>query len=449
MVAGTHSGAGKTTVATGLMAALARRGVRVAPAKIGPDFIDPGYHQLATGRPGRNLDAHLAGPDAIRPLAARAGTGADLLVVEGVMGLFDGVGATMAASTAAVATLLEAPVLLVVDASSMSASVAALVHGYDDTFRHMSGRRLAGIVLNRVGSDSHRDVLEAALAPLGIPVLGALPRDPALTWRDRHLGLVPVVEHTPAVTAALERLGAAVARGIDLTAVVRLARAAPPLPPVAPLPGARPVDGAGVPVAVVAGPAFTFCYPDNLERLAEAGAELLPFDPLEDPGLPEGARALYAGGGYPEVYAEALSANVPLRGDVRRRVTGGLVTWAECGGLLWLCRGIDGHPLCAALPADGRMTPRTTVGYRTATVRSPNPVAAVGTEVRGHELHRSSLTPTGDALDLAGHAGTSRAGWATPTLLASYLHVHLATRPDLAERFVAAAAASGADGVHR
>ncbi|MGH9083110.1 MAG: cobyrinate a,c-diamide synthase, partial [Acidimicrobiales bacterium] len=386
-MAGTHSGAGKTTVATGLMAAFTARGHRVGAAKVGPDFIDPGYHRLATGRVGRNLDVHLSGPDAVRALAARAAEGADLLVVEGVMGLFDGVGATSAASTAEVAHLLEAPVVLVVDAASLSASVAALVHGYDDTLRTAIGRGLAGVVLNRVGSDNHRALLREALVPLGVPVLGTLARDAALAWRDRHLGLVPVVENPAGVTAALRRLAAAVEHSLDLTAIEATARRAPPIAGIDPLPAARPVPGAPVPIAVVAGPAFTFAYPDNMERLAEAGADLQPFDPLEAGTLPAGARALYAGGGYPEVHAEALAANEPLLADVRRRVGGGLVTWAECGGLLWLGQSIEGHRLCGALPVDGRMTGRITVGYRTARALRPNPVVPEGGEVRGHELH--------------------------------------------------------------
>ncbi|MDQ6928397.1 MAG: cobyrinate a,c-diamide synthase, partial [Actinomycetota bacterium] len=209
VIAGTHSGVGKTTVATGLMAAMRARGLRVGAAKVGPDFIDPGYHSLATGRPGRNLDPWICGVDAIGPLAGRAGEGCDVTVVEGVMGLFDGAADPdgPVASTAHVASLLSAPVLLVVDASSMSASVAALVHGYRSYDPHI---RLGGVILNRVGSDTHEDMLRDALRPLGTPVLGCLRRDAALEWRDRHLGLVPVVEDEPVVRQSLDRLAATV-----------------------------------------------------------------------------------------------------------------------------------------------------------------------------------------------------------------------------------------------
>jgi cobyrinic acid a,c-diamide synthase len=437
VVAGTHSGAGKTTVATGLMAALRRRGLAVASAKVGPDFIDPGYHQVATGRPGRNLDAFLCGPDALPALAARAGAGADILVVEGVMGLFDGVGATAEASTAQVATILGAPVVLVVDASSLSTSVAAMVHGYDDTLRRSSGGGIAGVVLNRVGSDTHESILREALAPAGPPVLGVLRRDPSLAWRDRHLGLVPVVEQPAVVASSVQHLAEAIEHSVDLGALEALARAARATP-AGTLDAAR--RAGRVRVAVASGRAFGFVYPENLERLAEAGAELVPFDPLEATALPAGVQALYAGGGFPEVFAAGLADNVRLLADVQARIEAGLVTWAECGGMLWLCRSIDGHRLCGALPADATMGERISVGYRIASVRHDNPVAGAGQVLRGHELHYSSVSPAGDALVATGRSGTATGGWASPTVLASYLHLHLGADPGPAERFVATAA---------
>jgi cobyrinic acid a,c-diamide synthase len=436
VVAGTHSGVGKTTVATGLMAALTRRGVAVASAKVGPDFIDPGYHSLATGRPARNLDAWICGTSAVAPLAARAVSQAELLVVEGVMGLFDGAafeadGAL--GSTAEVAALLDAPVVLVVDASAMSTSVAAVVHGYASFDR---GVRVAGVVLNRVGSPGHEVLLREALEPLGIPVYGALLRDDALQWRERHLGLVPVVEQRREVDESLAALAAAIERHCDVAGLVRLARSAPRRPAAALTP-ARATGSARV--AVAGGPAFSFSYPDNLERLEEAGAELVSFDPARDAALPDGVDALYAGGGFPEVFLEALAANTPLLGDVRHRVTNGLVTWAECGGLLWLARSLDGRPLSGVVPAEGHMTDRLTLGYRRARVQVASPVADPGAELRGHEFHYSVLDPEGDALDLEGRFGAGTAGYATPTLLASYLHLHLGADPGPAERLVAAA----------
>ena len=422
VVAGTHSGVGKTTVATGLLAALRRAGHRPAAAKVGPDFIDPGYHALACGRPPRNLDAWLCGPGAVAPLAARAGDGADLLVVEGVMGLFDGSADGIPSSTADVARLLDAPVVLVVDAKAMSGSVAALASGYAAFDPRI---RVAGIVLNRVGSDGHETLLREALAPLGLPVLGALRTDDRLTWRDRHLGLVPVAEQPEAVGAALDRLAAAVAERVDLEAVVALARTAP----------ARPTDGVVLPapvaptghtvrVAVAAGAAFTFTYADTLDALAAAGLEVVPFDPAHDRALPDDVHGLVAGGGFPEVHATGLAANAPLLADARRRIAGGLPTWAECGGLLWLCRSLDGAPLVGAVPADARMTDRLTLGYRTATATVRSPLGAAGAGLRGHEFRYSTVEPPGGALRLASRWGERGDGFATPTLLATYLHVH-------------------------
>lgn len=433
VVAGTSSGVGKTTVATGLMAALVRRGLAVGSAKVGPDFIDPGYHALATGRPPRNLDAWLCGSDVIGPLASRAGSGCDMLVVEGVMGLFDGASEDGSASTAHVARLIDAPIVLVVDGSAMSGSVAALVHGFatfDPTIR------VGGVILNRVASDSHETLLREALAPVGVPVIGALRRDEAFAWRDRHLGLVPVVEHPDAVSASIDVLAAAVAAGCDLEAVVALARSAgdsqvPDPPRAAPSGRAR--------VAVASGKAFSFVYPETLELFEQAGAELLPFDPLVDDALPIGCDALYAGGGFPEVFAPALADNAPMLGDARARVAAGLVTWAECGGLLWLSASLDGHDMVGALPANARMTDKLTLGYRRGVVRTENPVAATGDTLRGHEFHYSDLDARGDALTLSGRFGSGPGGFASPSLLASYLHVHLGGSPAPAERFVATA----------
>jgi len=476
VIAGTHSGVGKTTVATGLMAALAGRGVRVGAAKVGPDFIDPGYHALACGRPSRNLDVRLCGEEVVRALAARAGAGCQLLVVEGVMGLFDGAGAGPEASTAHVARLLDAPVVLVVDAAAMSGSVAALVHGFR-TFD--PGIRIAGVVLNRVASDGHEALLRCALAPLGLPVLGALRRDTRLTWRDRHLGLVPVAERPAEVGAALAALAALVAANVDLDAVVALATSAPAvavddLPP--PPRWDEPTSIDGIPVrsaeqtgpagerlgslprfgrpasagsggrrpviALAGGPAFSFTYPELPEVLASAGAEVVPFDPRHDPALPPEATGLLAGGGFPEVFAAELAANRPLLADVRRRVAAGLPTWVECGGLLWLARSLDGALLAGVVPAEARMTDRLTLGYRAATTRAPSPLGPAGTTLAGHEFRYSELDPPGDALEVCGRFGRGRAGHATPTLLATYLHVHPAGEPAAITAFVRAASSA-------
>ena len=432
VIAGTHSGVGKTTVATGLMAALRTRGLRVGAAKVGPDFVDPGYHALATGRPGRNLDPWMCGSDAIAPLAGRAGHGCDVLIVEGVMGLFDGAADGSPSSTADVAIGLDAPIVLVVDAASASTSVAAVVHGFA-TFN--PSVRLAGSVLNRVASDSHEVMLRAALSPIGIPVVGVLRRDPGVGWRDRHLGLVPVIERPVEVTASLAQLGALVETYCDLDTILTIASRAPATT-TAPPPAASPVGD--VRIAVAGGPAFSFTYPDNLEMLRSAGAELVEFDPCTDDRLPDGCTGLIAGGGFPEVHLDALSDNTLLLADARRRVDEGLVVWAECGGLVWLSQGLDGQRLAGVVDTHAVMGDRVTLGYRQATTQVPSPLGPAGTTLRGHEFHYSTIEPPGDALLVTGRTGCSQAGFANQRLLASYLHLHLGARPDIAEHLVRA-----------
>ncbi len=439
VVAGTHSGAGKTTVASGLMAALSSRGYRVAPFKVGPDFIDPSYHTLAAGRPGRNLDAFLSGPDLIGPLFAHGAGGADVAVVEGVMGLFDGKsGGGELASTAHVAKLLDAPVLLVVDARAMARSVAAMVHGYS-TFD--PGLRVAGVVLNRVGSAAHETMLREAMEPVGIPVLGVLRRDEAIRTPDRHLGLVPAVERRAEARRSLDALGAVAARSLDLEGILRLARSAGPL-------GARPwcperPNGdrpEGIRVAIAAGPSFSFLYRENLELLEGAGAEVVTFDPTTDQDLPEGAGALYLGGGFPETYAEALSANAPLRGRVRAFAAEGRPVVAECGGLLYLVRELDGHPMCGVLDATARMTDRLTLGYREARALADSPLAVRGEAVRGHEFHYSAVGPPAGEMPAWELSGRGPEGFVLGGVHASYLHTHWAATPELPGRLVRAAA---------
>ena len=431
VVAGTTSGAGKTTVATGLLAALTARGVRAAAAKVGPDFIDPGYHSLACGRPPRNLDAWLCGPEAVPPLAARAAAGSEVLVIEGVMGLFDGASDGTPSSTADVARMLHAPVVLVVDASAMSASVAAMVHGYA-TFD--PSVQVAGVILNQVGSDGHEALLLEALAPTGIEVLGALRRDDAMRWRDRHLGLVPVAEHPALIAAALDRLAARIAEQVDIGAVMRLARSAPPIQ-VDPVP--LPAPGPPVTIGVAAGPAFTFTYTDTMDALEAAGATIATFDPLRDQHLPEGIDGLIIGGGFPEVHAADLADNRPLLDGIAEMVRSGTPVWAECGGLLLLAEELDGHRMAGVLAARAAMTNKLTLGYRSAITLVETPLGPPGTSFRGHEFHYSDADPRGEALALESRWGRRPEGHATPDLLATYLHHHPGGDPGLVGSFAA------------
>jgi cobyrinic acid a,c-diamide synthase len=461
VVAAPASGHGKTTVATGLMAALSARGLRVSGHKAGPDYIDPGYHALATGRPARNLDPVLCGEDAIAPLFAHGAVGADIAVVEGVMGLFDGRGSTAEGSTAHVARLLGAPVVLVVDASAQGRSVAALVSGFGS---FDPGVRLGGVIVNRVGSDRHEQILRDALAGIGMPVLGVLRRDDGIAVPSRHLGLVPAAERDGAAREAIARLAALVTESVDLDAVVALARTAGPLsatpwdPAVALADSAEPsgarggaggghsreAGGGSRPVVAVAGgAAFTFCYTETVELLTAAGADVVTVDPLRDEALPPGTGALVLGGGFPEVHAGDLSANEPLRADVARLAASGAPVVAECAGLLYLASELDGLPMCGVLDATARMTPRLTLGYRDAVAAGASVLAPAGTAVRGHEFHRTTLVPGSPAAPAWSFGGTAE-GFVRGGVHASYLHLHWAGYPGAARRVVAAAAVAAA-----
>ncbi|MGY1600731.1 cobyrinate a,c-diamide synthase [Geodermatophilus sp. SYSU D00815] len=442
VLAAPSSGAGKTSIATGLVAAFTARGLAVSPHKVGPDYIDPGYAGLAAGRPGRNLDPWLVGEERIAPLFLHGARGADVAVVEGVMGLFDGASHPSVepgfASTAHVARLLRAPVVLVVDAASQARSVAALVHGFA-TFE--PGLRIGGVVLNRVGSDRHEQILGDALEAAGVPVLGALRRLPELTTPSRHLGLVPAAERSAEAVATVRALGQVVASSVDLDAVLRLARSAPGLdaPPWDPAAEVAPVAGRPR-IAVAGGAAFTFGYAEHAELLAAAGAEVVTVDPLVDEALPEGTAGLVVGGGFPEVHAAQLSANTRLRADVAALAAGGGPIAAECAGLLYLARSLDGVPMCGVLPTEAVMTPRLALGYRAAVAPVDSVLAPRGTRVRGHEFHRTSCTPPAGTHPAWQWSATARDGFVTTSVHASYLHLHWAGSPGLASRFVAAAA---------
>ena len=441
VVAAPASGHGKTTVATGLMAALRRAGHVVSGHKVGPDYIDPGYHALATGRPGRNLDPHLCGEDLLEPLLLHGAAGADLAVIEGVMGLFDGrLGTDGEASTAQVAALTRTPVVMVVDISHASRTIAALVHGLTTWNASVD---VVGVILNKAGSPRHAAEVVRALEPSGLPILGVLHRDDGIEAPSRHLGLVPAAER-PDATAALDRLADQVAASVDLERVVALARTAPDLsaPAWDPSTQVTPVPGKPV-VAVAGGRAFTFRYAETTELLEAAGCEIAIVDPTTDEKLPDGTRALYLGGGFPEVHAGELGANESLRQEVRAKVRAGLPTVAECAGLLYLTRAVDGQPMTGVLDVDAVMAPRLTLAYRTATPSTDHLIGRAGETVTGHEFHRTVLTTALPAPAWSWADGVD--GTATPTLSAGYLHTHWAGHPQLAARFAAAAAGVEAD----
>ena len=432
VVAAPASGAGKTTVATGLMAALRRRGTTVAGFKVGPDYIDPGYHALATGRPGRNLDPVLVGEQRIAPLAAYGAAGAQVAIVEGVMGLFDGrTGTAGYGSTAHVAALLGAPVLLVVDVRGQGRSLAALLHGFrsfDDSVR------IAGVLLNRVGSARHEQVCRQACVEVGLPVVGALRRDDALAVPSRHLGLVTAAEYATAA-GVVTRWADAVTAQVDLDAVVSLAAPAQAVRCWEPDTEVTAVTGQPV-VAVAAGPAFTFGYPEHAELLTAAGAEVVGFDPLRDESLPPGTDGLVLPGGFPECHTEALSANVALRAQIAALARRGAPVHAECGGLMYLCRSVDGAPMCGVLDAEATMTGHLVLGYRDAVALRDSVLHPAGARVSGHEFHRTTVTPRAGEAAWA-WTGAQPEGFVHSAVHASFLHTHPVAHPAAVARFVA------------
>ncbi|MFT4299800.1 MAG: cobyrinate a,c-diamide synthase [Aeromicrobium sp.] len=439
LIAAPSTGQGKTTIATGLMSALRLAGHEVSGHKVGPDYIDPGYHALATGRPGRNLDPHLVGEDRIVPLLLHGARGGDVAVIEGVMGLYDGrLGTGGFASTAHLATVTRTPVVLVLDVSRMSRTAAAIAAGmvsFDESLD------IAGVVLNRTGSARNDAEIVAAMEKAGLPVLGLLPRDDDLATPSRHLGLVPAAERDGSV-AMLRRLGEQITKHLDLKAILDIAHSAPALdgPAWNPADEVRASSPGRPVVAVAGGRAFTFRYAETEELLRAAGCEVVDFDPLADSCLPEGTRGIYLGGGFPEVYASELAANRALIDDLRAALDAGIPTVAECAGLLYLAQSLDGAPMVGAVAAAAAMSERLTLRYPVATAAGDSLLTRAGEEVTGHEFHRTQTVPAcGDngAWLIDGVA----TGFASPTWHASYLHVHWAGYPHLAQRF--------ADAVHQ
>ena len=457
LLAAPASGSGKTMVTTGVLAALCARGLEVSPHKVGPDYIDPGYHAAACGRPGRNLDVHLVGEQRIVPLllhGAATPLPADVAIIEGVMGLFDGsLGGEGYASSAHVATLTATPVVLVVNCASASRSVGATVLGFA---RFDADVTVAGVILNNVASPRHEAEVRQAVAGLGIPVVGVIPRLADIVVPSRHLGLIPAAERRPEALEAVAALAAMAEQYLDLDLMLSLAREAPALTGERWSPEAA-VREAGAPtpsgtddgplVAVAGGSAFTFGYTEAAELLRAAGARVVGVDPVSDE-LPAGLDALVIPGGFPQVYAGSLAANTAMRQSVRAFARAGGPIVAECAGLLYLGESLDGAEMCGVLPITAAMSPKLTLGYRRAVAACDSVLAAQGECVTGHVFHRTRVTPVGDG------AGT-RAAWRledhqgqvemeglvadSGSVHASYLHTHWAGNPRLPVRFVAAA----------
>lgn len=449
LLAAPMSGSGKTTLTAGLIGALRQRGLRIAPFKCGPDYIDPGYHALAAERPCHNLDSWLMPAEQIAGILARRSGDADLALIEGVMGLFDGYGTDDdTGSSAHIARLTATPVIIVLDARAMARTAAALVAGLRDFDRRL---HIGGVILNRVGSPRHATIIQTAIEQtIGVPVLGYLERAEGLTLPERHLGLVPVAEpgHWQEwLTAVTNRIAATV----DLDRLLAIARSAPPLT-IPPLPTVTATDQSNRPVIAVArDEAFNFIYPDNLDLLEAAGARLAFFSPLHDRALPAATAAIYLCGGFPELYAAQLSANQSLRDAIRTAAASGMPVYAECGGLMYLTETlIDQHgqtfPMVGILPGRSRMTRRLTLGYRTVVAQTDTWLWHAGETIRGHEFHYSvweecppTVTPLYTCLPDALRPQSATEGIVDGQTLASYIHLHFLSCPQAATRFVAAA----------
>jgi cobyrinic acid a,c-diamide synthase len=441
VVAGTESGVGKTTVTIGLMAALKRKGYIVQGFKCGPDYIDPTYHTAVTGRPSRNLDSWMVGPEAVRAICARGCEGADIAIIEGGMGMFDGERPTSnEGSTAEISVLTDSPVLLVVDCAGMARSAAAIVRGFQ-TFD--SRVRIAGVIANRVGSEGHFRLVKTAIEQeCGIPVIGFLTKEDALHIPERHLGLIPSIERGE-LDHFFAELGERIAKTVDLNALLQLAEAPALNVPRSYFDVSKSYD---VRIAVAKDAAFHFYYPENLELLQAYGAELVFFSPLAGESLPDGVHGLYIGGGFPEEFAKQLSEQMHVKQSIQTAIENGLPTLAECGGFMFLTEGIqttDGayYEMVGVIPGRVVMHSRlAALGYREVKGETGNFLLPDGRTARGHEFHYSTYEAGGAvkfAYETSGLCGTKKDGYQYKRLVAGYVHFHFASCLPMVENWLA------------
>ncbi len=439
IIAGERSGVGKTTITLALLSFLSRQPKTVQSYKVGPDYIDPMFHTHVTGRNCRNLDPVLTSPDYVKHSFLRHCQGADYAVIEGVMGLFDGVGLDTYdyAATAHIARILDVPVLLVLDCARLSGSVGAIAQGYANFDPQIT---LAGVILNRVGSDRHLTLLKRGLEPLNIPILGVFRRQEQITLRHRHLGLVPTAE-VENFSQIQEQLAEMAQVSFNWEQLLPLLKA--PQQQVSPLwEHLKPQPP--VRIGIARDRAFNFYYQDNLDLLEHLGAELIPWSPLNDTSLPPSLDALYFAGGFPEVFAQVLADNQAMRHHLQMRLQSGLPTYAECGGLMYLCQRITDFEqtsweMVGIIPATAVMGKRLTLGYRHAQPLSNHPILSTETSLWGHEFHRSQLeqTPTSPLYRLSDLYGNeTEEGWQLGAVYASYLHLHWGNYPQFAQQFL-------------
>ena len=448
LVSGTASGVGKTTVALAVMAGLRRRGMVVQPFKCGPDFLDTGHHTRISGRVSRNLDTWMLSAEANESVLQSAALGADVLVAEGMMGLFDGKsGSSEAGSSAEIAKLLKLPVVLVLDAGKTARSIAAVVLGFEMFDPEL---KLAGVILNRVASEGHYEMLRAAIeSSCKTKILGWLPREPAIAIPERHLGLQGAAEAVQgSEDAAIDALAGLAEKYFDFDALLGL-RCGLKIAKVASSSGGSTLHGDTVRVGVPSDHAFSFYYEDNLDLLRERGVEIVRFSPLHDVVLPPDLDGLYFGGGYPELHAEQLSGNREMLGDVRAFAASGRPVYAECGGMLYLAESLgtaDGsnYTMAGVLPLSMQMTDKLVqFGYVTVEFTEDCLLGFAGTVVRGHSFHYSRVSSQGEfatsyrvRYSMSGREELE--GFRLGNVLASYIHLHFRTNSTIAESFVAA-----------
>ena len=430
IIAATQSGSGKTTITCGILAALKSRGVDVQAFKVGPDYIDTGYHEIASGRPAHNLDSWLVGREMLGWIFFNALKSPTIAVIEGVMGLYDG-GAAGVSSTAEIAKILRAPVVLVIDAKSMGASAAAVALGFREFDKDLN---LAGVILNRIGSDSHARMIVDALDKIGVKCFGAVRRNAEFALPERHLGLVPTAENN--FTATLEKISATVSEQVNLDALLELANAAPPLDFKVSAAEKVPVTCR---IAVARDAAFNFCYGESLRVLENFGAEIIFFSPLEDETLPDAD-------GLPEMFAAELERNKKIRTDIRLAAENGLPVFAECGGFMYLMNSIADFSgkifeMCGVIPARAAMTDRLQmVGYVDAEILRDCVIGRAGDKLHAHEFHFSiAQDSAGENIFDCTRLRTGRnyrAGFAEKNIAASYLHIHFAGCTNAARNFV-------------
>lgn len=446
VIAGTNSGVGKTTIVAGLLAAFHEQGKKVQAFKVGPDYIDPGFHKLASGRDCYNLDTWLVPPHKMKPFFTEMAGDAELAIIEGVMGLYDG-GREGVSSTAEIAKSLDAPVILVIDCKAMGESAAAIAKGFKE---YDTAVNFAGVLLNRIGSDNHEHMIRVAMERLGIPVLGVIHRDERMHSPERHLGLTPVTEVNP--QTALDKIREAIKQSVDLEALAKLAEEAPTL--IVPDRVVTAAEGPTVRIGVAYDEAFSFYYPASLQALAEAGADLVYFSPLKDKELPK-VDALLFGGGFPEMFLNQLSENKSMLVSIKEVALTDMPIYAECGGLMYLCESVtdfegQARPMVGLVPARCVMQAKLQkVGYVTATALQDTLLASEGDSLRGHEFHFSTMEPvapmTTETFPWAfqfegGRKGqVYQGGYSKEHILATYLHLNFAGNEAAAERFVTAA----------